>query len=163
DGSVYHLQLTPQQVAPLVILVGDPGRVQEVSKYFDSVEDTVQHREFHTHTGRIGNLRVSCISTGIGTDNIDIVFNELDALVNIDLQNRIEKDSHTSLKIVRIGTTGSLQADIPVDAWIASSFAIGLDGLMNYYDYNRSELAQQLETEFVTRMNYSGLFARPYA
>jgi Uridine phosphorylase len=134
DGSVYHLALRPEQVAPLVITVGDPERVPKVSQYFDRVEHKVRKREFVTHTGWLGKKRVTVISTGIGPDNVDIVLNELDALFNIDLQARKPKPQVQPLTIVRLGTTGSLQRDLPVDSFVASSAAIGMDGLMQYYD-----------------------------
>ncbi len=132
-GTIYHLDLAPEHIAPLVITVGDPDRVKEVSKYFDRITHKAQHREFVTHTGYIGNTHISCVSTGIGPDNIDIVFNELDALVNIDFQTRTIKDKKTTLNIVRLGTCGGLQADVPVNSIVVSSHAIGLDNLMHYY------------------------------
>ncbi|MBL7807170.1 MAG: nucleoside phosphorylase [Saprospiraceae bacterium] len=133
DGSIYHLHLLPEQVAPLIILVGDPDRVPLVSQYFDQVEHKVQKREFITHTGRIGHTRLSVVSTGIGPDNIDIVLNELDALFNIDLNTRQIKPALQSLTFIRIGTAGGLQAEIPVDAFVASSGAFGMDGLLQFY------------------------------
>ncbi|MBS1527051.1 MAG: nucleoside phosphorylase [Bacteroidetes bacterium] len=133
DGSVYHLNLLPEDVAGTVITVGDPDRVQEVSKYFDRVELRKSKREFVAHTGCIGQKRLTVISTGIGTDNIDIVLNELDALVNIDLENRTRKPVLTSLDIIRIGTSGAIQADIALDSILVSEMAIGLDTLMHYY------------------------------
>lgn len=134
DGSIYHLNLLPEDLADTVITVGDPDRVQEVSRYFDAIELKKGKREFITHTGRIGNKRVTVLSTGIGTDNIDIVLNELDALVNIDLQKREVKSTLKSLNIIRIGTTGSLQKDIATDSILVSSYGLGLDALMNYYE-----------------------------
>ena len=133
DGSIYHLNLHPEDIADTIITVGDPDRVSEVSARFDSIELKKGKREFITHTGYIGSNRVSVISTGIGTDNIDIVLNELDALVNIDLSSRIETKETTSLNIIRIGTSGSLQEDLPVDSILVSNSAIGLDNLMHYY------------------------------
>lgn len=134
DGSVYHLHLRPEQVAPLIITVGDPERVAKVSRYFDKVEHRVRKREFVTHTGWLGKTRLSVISTGIGPDNVDIVLNELDALFNIDLSSRQVKAKLTPLTLIRLGTAGSLQREIPVDSLVASSGAIGMDGLMQYYD-----------------------------
>lgn len=134
DGSVYHLHLHPDQAAPLILTVGDPDRVAQVSMYFDQIEHRVQKREFITHTGRIGNKRLSVISTGIGPDNIDIVLNELDALFNIDLKTRQVKQEIKALTFIRIGTAGGLQEEIPVDAIVASSGAVGMDGLLQYYD-----------------------------
>lgn len=133
DGSIYHLHLQPEQVAPVVITVGDPERVAKVSRYFDRIECRVRKREFVTHTGWLGKQRITVISTGIGPDNIDIVLNELDALVNIDLQTRQVKPQLQSLTLIRLGTAGSLQADAPVDSIVASTGAIGMDGLLQYY------------------------------
>lgn len=138
DGSIYHLNLLPEDVADIVITVGDPDRVKEVSKYFDRVELRKGKREFKTHTGYLGDKRITVISTGIGTDNIDIVLNELDALVNIDFTLRTPKPELKSLKIIRIGTSGSLQDDIPVDSILVSEFGLGLDALMNYYFHQES-------------------------
>jgi len=133
DGSIYHLNLLPGDVADHVITVGDPDRVGDVSKYFDRIEYKKGKREFITHTGYIGNKRITVISTGIGTDNIDIVFNELDALVNIDFSTREIKSHLTSLNIIRVGTSGAVQADIPMGTILASSHGLGMDALMNYY------------------------------
>jgi uridine phosphorylase len=133
DGSIYHLQLRPEQLAETIITVGDPDRVSDVSKHLDSIEHRVQHREFVTHTGMLGVKRVSVISTGIGTDNIDIVFNELDALVNIDFKTRMVKADLTSLQIIRMGTSGAVNENIPLDSILISAGAIGIDGLMTFY------------------------------
>ncbi len=133
DGSVYHLHLRPEQIAPTIITVGDPERVAKVSRHFDSIECRVRRREFVTHTGWLNKRRVSVISTGIGPDNIDIVVNELDALFNIDLTTRQVKTDFTPLTFIRLGTAGSLQPDVPVDAFVASTAAIGMDGLLQYY------------------------------
>src|SRR5690606_21422134 len=120
-GAIYHLDVRPEELARNIITVGDQDRVKEVSKHFDSIEVQRQHREFITHTGMIGNKRISVVSTGIGPDNIDIVLNELDALVNIDFETRSIKPELTQLNIIRLGTTGSLQADIPVDSFVAGT------------------------------------------
>jgi uridine phosphorylase len=133
DGSIYHLNLHPDQVAPLIITVGDPDRVAKVSRHFDRVEHRVRKREFATHTGWLEKTRLSVISTGIGTDNVDIVLNELDALFNIDLVKRQPKAKPVKLTFVRIGTAGSLQKERDVDSFVASSGAVGLDGLMQFY------------------------------
>jgi uridine phosphorylase len=133
DGSIYHLNLLPEDVAQTVITVGDPDRVSEVSKYFDHIELRKGKREFITHTGYLGKNRITVISTGIGTDNIDIVLNELDALVNVDFQTRLIKSSLLSLDIIRIGTSGSIQKDLPIGTILASSHGLGLDTLMKYY------------------------------
>ncbi|MBP7272922.1 MAG: nucleoside phosphorylase [Saprospiraceae bacterium] len=147
DGSIYHLHLLPEQIATTVIVVGDPDRVGEVSKYFDTIEHKVQKREFVTHTGTLRNKRLTVISTGIGTDNIDIVFNELDALVNIDLTTRTLKAQHTTLDIIRIGTSGTIQPDIAPDSYVVSQAGIGMDGLMLYYTYPKNEFEQTLENK----------------
>lgn len=133
DGSIYHLNLLPEDIADTVITVGDLDRVAEVSKHFDSIEVKKGKREFITHTGYIGKRRITVLSTGIGTDNIDIVFNELDALVNIDFESRTVKKELKSLDIIRIGTSGAVQKDIPMGTILASSFGLGFDALMHYY------------------------------
>lgn len=133
DGSIYHLNLLPEDIADTVITVGDLDRVPEISKHFDSIEVKKGKREFITHTGYLGKKRITVISTGIGTDNIDIVFNELDALVNIDFESRTVKSELKSLDIIRIGTSGAIQPDLPMGAILASTFGLGFDALMNYY------------------------------
>ncbi len=147
-GTIYHLDLAPEHIAPLIITVGDPDRVKEVSKYFDRITHKAQHREFVTHTGYIGDRHISCVSTGIGPDNIDIVFNELDALVNIDFDTRTIKDKKTTLNIVRLGTCGGLQADVPVNSIVVSSHAIGLDNLMHYYKMTNNPDESYILNEF---------------
>lgn len=133
EGKIYHLDIAPSELATTIITVGDPDRVEMVSKYFETIEHTAQHREFRTHTGTLKGKRISVISTGIGPDNIDIVFNELDALVNIDFEERKVKSELTSLDIIRIGTSGGLIPEVKVDAFLASEIAIGLDNVMHYY------------------------------
>lgn len=133
DGSVYHLNILPEDVADTIITVGDPDRISEVTKHFDRIELKKGKREFLTHTGYIGNKRITVVSTGIGTDNIDIVLNELDALVNIDFNTRLINPVLKSLNIIRIGTSGTVQRDIETGTIIASAYAIGLDTLMHYY------------------------------
>jgi len=161
-GAVYHLDATPEEIAETIITVGDPARVGEVSKYFDRVEVRRHHREFVTHTGWLGKKRISVVSTGIGTDNIDIVLNELDALVNIDFSSRTIKSNLTHLKIIRVGTSGSLQPDIPVDSWVASSHGIGIDNLMNFYVQENNEEEKQLLHAFVTQTQLHSGFSYPY-
>ncbi|MFD2917728.1 nucleoside phosphorylase [Psychroserpens luteus] len=134
DGSVYHLNIRPEHLATTIITVGDPDRVSSVTKHFDSVDFTTRKREFHTQTGTYKGKKIIVISTGIGTDNIDIVFNELDALVNIDLDKREIKPELTSLDIIRIGTSGSIQKDIPIDSIVISEYAVGFDSLLHFYD-----------------------------
>lgn len=133
DGSIYHLNLLPGDIADTVITVGDPDRVGEVSKYFDKIEFKKGKREFIAHTGYVGKKRITVLSTGIGTDNIDIVINELDALVNVNFETREIKKELTSLNIIRIGTSGAVQPDIPMGTILASSYGLGMDALMNYY------------------------------
>jgi uridine phosphorylase len=161
DGSVYHLNLLPEDIADIIITVGDPERVHEVSKHFDRIELKKSKREFTTHTGTIGNKRLTVISTGIGTDNIDIVLNELDALVNIDLKTRLPKTSLQSLNIIRIGTSGAVQADIPLDSLLVSEAAIGLDTLMHYYQHKCSKEEEQLLADFKAVLPSNSLFV-PY-
>lgn len=145
-GAVYHLDLRPEELARTILTVGDPDRVSEVSKHFDSIEHRSQHREFITHTGYLGQKRVSVVSTGIGPDNIDIVFNELDALANIDFISRTIKPTLSPLTIIRVGTSGALQADIPVDSFVASSHGLGIDNLLHFYRRdNHAEEKQILE------------------
>lgn len=142
DGTIYHLNLKPDQVATTVITVGDPDRVEQVTKHFDSIEFTMQKREFKTQTGSLNGKRITVISTGIGTDNIDIVFNELDALVNINFQTRDIKTDLTSLEIIRIGTSGSIQKEIPINSFVISEIAVGFDSLLHFYN---SKQIQELE------------------
>jgi uridine phosphorylase len=162
QGAVYHLNLRPEELAPTVLTVGDPDRVGKVSQYFDAIEHRGQHREFVTHTGRIGKKRLSVVSTGIGTDNIDIVLNELDALVNIDLNTRTIRQQLTSLTVIRIGTTGALQRDIPVDAWIASTHGLGIDNLLNFYRHEENSEEKELLQSFSTQTQLHQRLAQPY-
>ena len=161
-GAIYHLDLKPDELAQNIITVGDPGRVKEISKHFDKIEVERQHREFVTHTGYIGDKRISVVSTGIGPDNIDIVLNELDALVNIDFESRSINEQLKQLNIIRIGTSGSLQADVPVDSFVASSHGLGLDNLMNFYLHENNEEEKQLIHSFVTQTQLHNGFGDPY-
>ncbi|ARN77724.1 phosphorylase [Nonlabens spongiae] len=160
DGSIYHLNLRPEQIADTIITVGDPERVTEVSKHFNFIEHKVGRREFHTHTGTYRGKRISVISTGIGTDNIDIVFNELDALVNIDFDSRELKDQHTSLNIIRVGTSGSVQPSIGVDSFLLSQRGIGFDSLFHWYENDGGDSAfakavqEQLNTQRLNIVPY---------
>jgi len=140
DGSIYHLNLKPEHLASSIITVGDPERVALVSRHFDWIEVKVARREFITHTGTYKGKRISVMSTGMGTDNIEIFMNELDALVNVDFHTRLPKNNHTSLNIVRVGTSGSMQPHIPAGALLASTYGIGLDTLMFFYQGSYSEL-----------------------
>lgn len=161
DGSIYHLHLTPEELADNVLLVGDPGRVPVVSKHFDTVELRRENREIHSHTGTLRGKRFTVISTGMGPDNIDIVLNELDALKNIDLKTREIKEKKTSLNIVRIGTSGSLQQDIPVDSFVVARRAIGFDGVLHFY---KSQDVRRIDIEdaFIEQSRWNPLAARPY-
>lgn len=161
-GAIYHLNVRPEEIAKTIITVGDPARVREVSKYFDTVEYECEHREFITHTGTIGNKRISVVSTGIGPDNIDIVVNELDALVNIDFASRTIKPNLTHLTIIRLGTSGSLHADIPVDSIVASTHGLGIDNLLNYYRHNNNNEEMQIIQQFVAYTQFNSHFSRPY-
>ncbi len=161
-GAVYHLDLRPEEIAPTIITVGDPDRVKEISKHFDQVEVKRQHREFISHTGRIGAKRLTVLSSGIGPDNIDIVINELDALANIDLATREIKPKLTSLNIIRLGTSGSLQADIPVDSFVASTHGLGIDNLLNFYRHEQNDQEKQLLQSFVTHTQMHGQMSYPY-
>lgn len=163
DGQVYHINLRPENLAPIVITVGDPDRVKEVSKYFDTIEFKTQHREFVTHTGTLGKKRLTVLSSGIGPDNIDIVMNELDACVNIDFETRTVKEQHTALSIIRFGTSGSLQADIPVDSLVASSHGIGLDNVLHYYQLQNTPHEKDLCAAFVKHTSLEGKNIIPYA
>ncbi len=161
-GNIYHLDLAPEHIAPTVITVGDPDRVKEVSKYFDKITHKAQHREFVTHTGMIGNKPISCVSTGIGPDNIDIVYNELDALVNIDFATRTVKPEHTQLSLIRMGTCGCLQGDVPVESIIVSSHAIGMDNLMHYYRMSNNPDETYIINEFIKHTGLENKSIVPY-
>jgi uridine phosphorylase len=161
-GAIYHLNCRPDEIATTIITVGDPDRVSEVSKYFDSVEIKNHHREFVTHTGYLNKKRITVVSTGIGTDNIDIVLNELDALVNIDLETRTVKENLIPLNIIRIGTSGSLQTDVPVDSFVVSTHGLGIDNLLNFYRQNTNDEERQLVQSFVTQTQLNNNFSAPY-
>ncbi|WP_417370801.1 nucleoside phosphorylase [Gelidibacter japonicus] len=161
DGSVYHLNLRPEHLATTIITVGDPDRVDRVTQHFDDIEFQQRKREFHTQTGTYKGKRITVISTGIGTDNIDIVFNELDALVNIDLEKREIKDKLTSLEIIRIGTSGSIQKSIPLNSFLISDYAAGFDSLLHFY---KSEHIQhpKISEALIKHTNWSPLKSKPY-
>ncbi|MBO7646663.1 MAG: nucleoside phosphorylase [Bacteroidales bacterium] len=161
DGAIYHLNLHPEELADNVILVGDPGRVEMFSKMFDTIELKRQNRELVTHTGLYKGKRVSVISTGMGTDNIDIVLNELDALANIDLKTNEVLPEHRTLKLVRVGTSGALQEDIEVGTPVASAFGMGIDGVLNYYDTTGC-LDKELAEAFIQQTSWSSLLPHPY-
>lgn len=162
DGSVFHLHIKPEQLAHKVILVGDPGRVSLVASHFTDIEMEVQSREFHSITGKYQGKRITVASTGIGCDNIDIVVNELDALVNIDFATRTEKAEKTSLEIVRIGTCGGLQEYTPVGTFIVSEKSIGFDGLLNFYAGRNEVCNLALEDAFTKHMHWNPQLCAPY-
>jgi uridine phosphorylase len=161
-GAVYHINTRPEELAHTIITVGDPGRVKEVSKHFDLIEFQNEHREFIVHTGYIGKKRLSCVSTGIGPDNIDIVFNELDALVNIDFENRTIKEKLTPLNILRFGTSGSLQKEISVDSFVAATHGLGLDNLLNFYRLENNDEEKQILQAFNTHTQLLSGNVAPY-
>jgi uridine phosphorylase len=163
NGSVYHLKLLPEVIADNIITVGDQGRVEMVSAHFDTIDFKVQNREFVTHSGTYKGKRIMVISSGIGTDNIDIVVNELDAAVNIDLKTRTVKEQKRSLNIVRIGTSGALQKDIPVDNYVVSTHGLGFDGLLNYYLDLPSINDNEISEAFIQQTNWNKNLPYPYA
>ncbi len=163
DGSIYHLQLKPGDIADTIITVGDQDRVEQVSKHFDSIEVEAQHREFKTHTGTYKGKRITVISTGIGPDNIDIVFNELDALVNIDFNSRTVKSERTVLNIIRVGTSGGLQPEVALDSFIASGLGIGFDNLLHFYGNTESVFQQDFSEAFIQHTQWNPNNSKPYA
>ena len=162
DGSIFHLHIRPDQIADTVILVGDPDRVPLVAKHFDTIECDVQSREFHTITGTLRGRRISCVSHGIGCDNIDIVVTELDALVNIDFATRQIKEEHTTLTLVRIGTSGGLQDICPIGSYVASEMSMGFDGLLNYYETPTDFFCTDIERAFMAHTNWDSRLTTPY-
>lgn len=161
DGSVYHLNCKPEHIAHDIIFVGDQNRVEKITQFFDTIEFSTQKREFKTQTGTYKGKRISVISTGIGPDNIDIVMNELDALVNIDFATRQPKEKLVSLNIIRVGTSGSLQADIPVDSMVMSKFGLGLDNMLHSYLIN-GITHPEIENAFISQTNWDLKKGRPY-
>jgi uridine phosphorylase len=160
-GAVYHIDLRAEELADTVITVGDPDRVSVISKHFDKIEVKRHHREFVSHTGFIGKKRITVISTGIGPDNIDIVLNELDAVKNIDFETRTIKQTHSPLTIIRLGTSGALQGDIPVDSLVAGTHGLGLDNLLHYYQFKMNSEEEQLLQQFIAHTQLSGSI-QPY-
>ncbi|GGI57451.1 nucleoside phosphorylase [Winogradskyella haliclonae] len=160
DGSVYHLNLRPEHISDTIIFVGDQDRVEKITKHFESIEFTTQKREFKTQTGYYKDRRITVISTGIGPDNIDIVLNELDALVNIDLETRKPKQNLTSLNIIRIGTSGALQADIPVDSFLISTHALDVNGMLHFYQIDGIN-NPEIEDKFIEHTHWDKNKARP--
>jgi uridine phosphorylase len=161
-GAIYHLDVRPEELGTTIITVGDPSRVASVSQHLDRIEHRCTHREFITHTGYLGKRKISVVSTGIGTDNIDIVLQELDALVNIDLESRTIRPNLTHLNIIRIGTSGSLQTDIPIDSYVASSHGLGIDNLLNFYRHEQNEEEKQLLHSFITQTQLRNSISFPY-
>jgi uridine phosphorylase len=161
-GAVYHLDLRPEEIADTIITVGDPFRVEKVSKYFDHIEHRSSHREFITHTGTVNGKRISVVSTGIGPDNIDIVMNELDAAVNINLETRELNPTHRTLNVIRLGTSGALQADIPVNGIVVSSHGLGLDGLLNFYDNWERVCENPISEAFIKHTGWKSNLPYPY-
>ncbi len=162
DGSIYHISLKPEQLADTVIVVGDPDRVEKISHFFSSVETRVQNREFIGHTGYYNNKRLTVLSTGIGTDNIDIVMNELDALVNVDFTTRTIKPEKKSLDIIRIGTSGAVQAEIPVSSFALSTIGIGFDNLLHYYAYDKKIVETEMSEAFMKHTGWNPDLSKPY-
>jgi len=162
DGSVYHCNIRPEHLADTIITVGDPNRVEKVSRHFDTIEHTASKREIVTHTGTLNGKRLTVISTGMGTDNIDIVLSELDALANIDLETGEIKKDFRKLSFVRMGTSGALQADIPVDSFVIGSHGLGLDGLLHYYVGSEAVMNKEVEDAFIKHVDWSSNKARPY-
>ncbi|MCQ2307254.1 MAG: nucleoside phosphorylase [Bacteroidales bacterium] len=162
EGAIYHLNLFPEMLADNVILVGDPNRVSMVSKYFDNIEYRRSNREIITHTGTYKGKRVTAMSTGMGTDNIDIVVNELDAVANIDFKNRVPNATHRTLNLIRIGTSGALQPEIDVDTCVASRYAVGFDGLAYFYKDYKSVINNEMTNTFIRDMNYPTDLPKPY-
>ena len=162
DGSVFHLHLKPEELADDVILVGDPGRVELVASFFDSTEFRRESREFVTITGRYNNKRITVLSTGIGTDNIDIVVNELDALANIDFATRLIKEEKKSLRLLRLGTSGAIQPDIPLGSFVFSNISIGFDGLLNWYQRRDEVSLLDYEKLFVESTGWLNELPAPY-
>lgn len=162
DGSVYHLRLREEHIADNIIVVGDQSRVQQISQHFDSIEVKIQNREFVTHTGILGKTRITVLSTGIGPDNIDIAINELDAAINIDSNTKQPKSTIRKLNIVRIGTSGALQADIPVGSHVISQFGLGLDNVLHYYKYEADDIEKELTKKITDHLNWGSEISQPY-
>ena len=161
DGSVYHLNLKPEHIAKDIIFVGDQNRVEKITRFFDSIEFSIQKREFKTETGMFKGKRITVMSTGIGPDNIDIVMNEVDALVNIDLKTKMPKENLTSLNIIRIGTSGSLQVDIPVDSFVIAKYGLGLDNMLRSSLIDEISIVE-MENAFIKHTNWDLKKGRPY-
>jgi len=162
DGSIYHLKLKSENIADDIIVVGDPGRVPVISAYFDSIEFKQSNREIVTHTGFIGKKRLTVLSTGMGTDNLDIIINELDAVVNIDLENRVAKTDHKALNIIRLGTSGAMQEDVPVGSYVMSSHGVGMDGLLRFYAAGNKVEDSELTQAFLDQTQWPADLPKAY-
>lgn len=162
NGSIYHIALRPEQLGDTVLIVGDQGRVELISRHFEKVDHRVQNREFVAHTGVYHGRRITALSTGIGTDNIDIVLNELDALVNIDLEKRTPRATQRALRIIRLGTCGALQEDIPVDTRIVSAYGVGMDNVLHYYAYENTNAESRLLNELLAQTEWPDNLPYPY-
>ena len=162
EGAIYHLNLHPDQLADNVIMVGDPGRVDMIASFFDKIDVERQNRELVTRTGWFNGKRITVLSTGMGTDNLDIVMNELDALANIDLKTRMPKETHRSLNLIRIGTCGALQPDIEPGNNVATRYAIGLDGLLYFYEKHKEVNEIAMRDAFIEQMDYPKDLPKPY-
>jgi len=161
DGSLYHIRLRPEHLAGQIILVGDPKRVPMVSSFFDQLEFTFENREIVTHTGYLNKVRLTVMSTGMGPDNIDIVLNELDALVNVDLNSRTVKEQHTRLDIVRLGTSGAVQPEIPIDAFAMATHGLGIDGLIHFYEHS-GICDEEIGDAFIKQTQWPAILPEPY-
>ena len=161
-GAIYHLDIRPDELANTVILVGDPDRVEKVSRHFDQIQHKTRHREFVSHTGTIGHKQLTVLSTGIGPDNIDIAINELDALANIDFESRTIKRNLRSLRLIRLGTSGALRGDIPVDSLVVSTYGLGFDNVLNFYEHEKSVTEQQMMEAFVLHTQWNTAITHPY-
>ncbi len=162
DGSIYHLKIRPEHLADTIIIVGDPQRVDQISRHFDNIEVKIQNREFVTHTGTYNKKRLTVLATGIGTDNIDIVLNELAALVNFDLESREREEKTSVLNIIRIGTSGAIQSDIPVNSFVIAEYGLGFDGLINFYKQGDEILEDEITQAFIKHANCGQDLAKPY-
>ncbi len=162
DGSIYHLKIKSEHLADTIIIVGDPGRVDQISQHFDHIEIKIQNREFVTHTGTYNNKRLTALATGIGTDNIDIVVNELDALVNFDLNTRRRREKLGVLNIIRLGTSGAIQKDIPVNSFVVAEYGLGLDGLIHFYKLENEVQENDMTKAFIRHSQWASDLARPY-
>jgi uridine phosphorylase len=162
DGSIYHLHLRPEELADTILIVGDPERTDTIAGFFEKIEVSKRNREFYSHTGYYRGMRITALSTGIGTDNIDIVLNELDALANIDFETRLIKEHHRTLRIIRLGTSGSVNPNVPSGAIVLASYGLGIDGTMQYYEGLDSVTDHHMTGRFIEEMNWPSFLPKPY-